>query len=72
MYVSLIVFAITGIYLMIVDPNYLGVGNFADAHQTENDAGHGQIGVWDFEGLHFVVPVRGRDGASGQASRGPS
>ena len=28
MYASLIVFLVTGIYLMIVDPNYLGVGNF--------------------------------------------
>ena len=28
MYVSLIIFMVTGIYLMIVDPNYLGIGNF--------------------------------------------
>lgn len=30
MYASLIVFAFTGIYLMIVDPNYLGIGNFGN------------------------------------------
>jgi uncharacterized membrane protein len=30
MYASLIVFAVTGIYLTIVDPNYLGVGNFGN------------------------------------------
>jgi uncharacterized membrane protein len=30
MYASLIVFAITGIYLMIADPNYLGIGNFGN------------------------------------------
>lgn len=30
MYASLIVFMVTGIYLMIVDPNYGGVGNFAN------------------------------------------
>ena len=28
MYAALLVFMITGIHLMIVDPNYLGVGNF--------------------------------------------
>jgi uncharacterized membrane protein len=30
MYVSLVVFMITGIYLMFADPNYLGVGNFGN------------------------------------------
>ncbi len=30
MYVSLIIFMITGIYLMIIDPNYMGVGNFSN------------------------------------------
>lgn len=30
MYASLIVFMITGIYLMLVDPNYLGIGNFSN------------------------------------------
>jgi len=28
MYVSLLIFIITGIYLMFADPNYLGVGDF--------------------------------------------
>jgi uncharacterized membrane protein len=28
MYASLLIFIITGIYLMFADPNYLGVGNF--------------------------------------------
>ena len=28
MYASLLVFTLTGIYLMLVDPNYLGVGRF--------------------------------------------
>jgi len=28
MYVALLIFMITGIHLMLVDPNYLGVGNF--------------------------------------------
>lgn len=30
MYISLLIFLITGVYLMIVDPNYLGVGNFGN------------------------------------------
>ena len=30
MYASLLVFMVTGIYLMIVDPNYLGVGDFGN------------------------------------------
>jgi uncharacterized membrane protein len=28
MYASLVIFIVTGVYLMFVDPNYLGVGNF--------------------------------------------
>jgi uncharacterized membrane protein len=28
LYASLIIFMVTGIYLMIVDPNYMGIGNF--------------------------------------------
>jgi uncharacterized membrane protein len=30
MYASLLSFLVTGIYLMIIDPNYLGVGNFGN------------------------------------------
>lgn len=30
MYASLVVFLVTGIYLMFVDPNYLGVGDFGN------------------------------------------
>jgi len=30
MYASLLTFLVTGVYLMIVDPNYLGVGNFGN------------------------------------------
>jgi uncharacterized membrane protein len=30
MYVSLLIFVVTGIYLMFVDPNYLGVGDFGN------------------------------------------
>ena len=28
MYASLVIFTLTGIYLMVLDPNYLGVGDF--------------------------------------------
>lgn len=30
MYASLVIFMVTGIYLMLVDPSYLGVGNFGN------------------------------------------
>jgi uncharacterized membrane protein len=30
LYVSLLIFAVTGIYLTFVDPNYLGIGNFGN------------------------------------------
>jgi uncharacterized membrane protein len=30
MYISLVIFMVTGIYLTFVDPNYLGVGNFGN------------------------------------------
>lgn len=30
MYSSLLIFTVTGVYLMIVDPNYMGVGNFGN------------------------------------------
>jgi uncharacterized membrane protein len=30
MYASLLVFAITGVYITLVDPNYLGLGNFSN------------------------------------------
>jgi uncharacterized membrane protein len=30
MYLSLVIFMVTGIYLMFADPNYLGVGNFGN------------------------------------------
>ncbi|MGE5463080.1 MAG: hypothetical protein ACM3PS_06985 [Syntrophothermus sp.] len=34
MYVSLVVFMITGIYLTFMDPNYMGVGNFGNFWST--------------------------------------
>jgi len=30
MYASLLIFIVTGIYLMLVDPNYQGIGNFSN------------------------------------------
>ena len=30
LYISLLVFLVTGVYLMFVDPNYLGIGNFGN------------------------------------------
>ena len=30
LYISILVFAATGVHLMLVDPNYLGIGNFSN------------------------------------------
>lgn len=30
LYISLLIFMVTGIYLMLIDPNYLGIGNFSN------------------------------------------
>jgi uncharacterized membrane protein len=30
MYGSILVFAVTGVHLMLIDPNYLGIGNFSN------------------------------------------
>jgi uncharacterized membrane protein len=30
LYTSILVFAVTGVHLMLVDPNYLGIGNFSN------------------------------------------
>lgn len=34
MYASLAIFMVTGIYLTLVDPNYLGLGNFGNLGQS--------------------------------------
>lgn len=31
LYAALLIFILTGIYLMLIDPNYLGLGNFGNA-----------------------------------------
>jgi uncharacterized membrane protein len=30
LYISILVFAATGVHLMLIDPNYLGIGNFSN------------------------------------------
>jgi uncharacterized membrane protein len=30
LYISILVFIVTGVHLMLVDPNYLGIGNFSN------------------------------------------
>ena len=52
MYASLVIFMITGIYLMIVDPNYRGIGNFANPWSVAMLVKHilivGMIGMGSF------------------------
>ena len=51
MYASLLIFMVTGIYLMFADPNYLGFGNFGnvwgvhDAGQAFPRSGDDRAGV---------------------------
>jgi uncharacterized membrane protein len=53
MYISLVMFMITGIYLMFADPNYLGVGNFGNIWSTMMLVKHILILVMLGEGFWF-------------------
>jgi uncharacterized membrane protein len=72
MYLSLAVFMVTGIYLMIVDPNYLGVGNFGNLWGIVMLAKHllvvGMIvmGFW-FNAILRVGPLMSSNSGASQA-----
>jgi uncharacterized membrane protein len=62
MYASLLIFMVTGIYLMIADPNYLGVGDFGNLWAVLMLIKHvlivGMIGMgFVFNGLLRVGPM---------------
>jgi uncharacterized membrane protein len=72
MYTSLVVFMITGIYLMFVDPSYLGVGNFGNFWSTMMLVKHIVIGVMIGAGFWFnaiwrVGPMLSSRNGAGQA-----
>lgn len=72
MYVSLLIFSITGIYLTFVDPNYLGIGNFGNPWAILMLVKHililGMIaaGFW-FNAILRVGPMLGSKTGSAQA-----
>jgi uncharacterized membrane protein len=72
MYVSLLVFAVTGIYLMLVDSYYLGIGNFGNFWSGLMLAKHililGMLGMgfW-YNGLMRVGPLLSSNSGAPQA-----
>jgi uncharacterized membrane protein len=72
MYGSLLVFVITGIYLMFADPNYLGIGNFGNLWSILMLLKHilvlGMIGMgfW-FNAILRVGPLMSSNSGAGQA-----
>jgi uncharacterized membrane protein len=72
MYIALLVFLVTGIYLTLVDPNYLGLGNFGNLWGILMLAKHllvlGMIamGFW-FNAILRVGPLMSSNSGSVQA-----
>jgi len=72
MYASLAIFIITGIYLMFVDPSYLGIGNFNNMWSIMMLVKHililGMLGMgfW-YNGLMRVGPMLSSNNGSAQA-----
>jgi uncharacterized membrane protein len=70
LYISILVFAATGVHLMLVDPNYLGIGNFSNPWALLMLVKHIVIvvmialGLW-FNALQRVGPaMRSNSGAA--------
>lgn len=59
MYASLLVFFITGIYLMFADPNYQGIGKFGNPWAILMLVKHGVVLVMIILGFWFNVVQRG-------------
>ena len=72
MYASLVIFIITGIYLMFVDPSYLGIGNFNNMWSIMMLVKHmlilGMVGMgfW-YNGLMRVGPLMSSNSGAAQA-----
>jgi uncharacterized membrane protein len=72
LYASLLVFAVTGLYLMLADPNYLGIGNFRNPWSIAMLLKHVVIlvmigiGFW-FNALLRVGPLASSTTGAGQA-----
>jgi len=74
LYVSLLVFAATGFYLMLVDPNYLGLGTFfGNPWSSLMSVKHllilGMVGIgWWFNGILRVGPLASSNTGAEQAA----
>ena len=74
LYISLLIFMVTGIYLMLVDPNYLGVGNFGNVWGVMMLVKHllvvGMIGLgfW-FNAILRVGPMMGSNNSGELGTR---
>lgn len=74
MYASLLIFIVTGIYLMFADPNYLGVGDFGNLWAVLMLIKHvlivGMIGMgFVFNGLLRVGPMMSSNNSAQLAIR---
>ena len=58
MYASLLIFMVTGIYLMIVDPNYLGIGKFGNLWSIAMLVKHILIGAMIALGFFYNALLR--------------
>lgn len=72
LYASLVIFMVTGIYLMIVDPNYRGVGNFGNLWAAAMLVKHTLIVAMIAMGFVFnailrVGPMMSSNSGAGQA-----
>jgi uncharacterized membrane protein len=74
LYISLLIFMVTGIYLMLIDPNYLGVGNFGNVWGVMMLMKHllvvGMIGLgfW-FNAILRVGPMMGSNNSAELGTR---
>lgn len=72
LYVSLLIFAVTGTYLTFIDPNYLGIGNFGNPWAILMLVKHililGMLGIgfW-YNGLMRVGPMLSSNSGTAQA-----
>jgi uncharacterized membrane protein len=58
LYTALVIFIVTGIYLMVVDPNYLGLGGFGNTWGVVMLIKHVLVGVMIVIGFWFNAILR--------------
>jgi uncharacterized membrane protein len=58
LYTALLIFIVTGIYLMVADPNYLGLGNFGNTWGVMMLTKHVLVGAMIIIGFWFNAIMR--------------